>query len=130
MIACLWEAFREFDNTTILDAVYQSADRYQTPDNRYGFGIPDMQKAYNILKQKQNENLFGNEWLFTASTNFTNAINIKLVAQTDGYVAVNLLNADKKIVAVRKLVTEKNEVYDFSLDNLSKLPVVHIYFTI
>ena len=45
-----------------------------------------------------------------------------MVAPTDGYVAVNLLNADKKIVAVRKLITEKNEVYDFTLDDLNKLP--------
>ena len=58
LIACLWQAFREFDNTTILNAVYQSANRYQTPDNRYGFGIPDMEKAYNILKQKQAESLY------------------------------------------------------------------------
>ncbi|HEY2727133.1 MAG TPA: S8 family serine peptidase [Parafilimonas sp.] len=121
LIACLWQAFREFDNTTILDAVYKSADRYQTPDNRYGFGIPNMQKAYNILKQKENSNLYGDEWLLTSSTNFTNSINVKLVASTDGYVAVNLLNADKKIVAVRKLITEKNEVYDFTLDDLNKL---------
>jgi hypothetical protein len=122
LIACLWQAFRAFNNATILDAVYQSADRYQTPDNRKGFGIPDMQIAYNILKQKQNKNLYGSEWLFTSSTNFINTINVKLVAPTDGFVAVNLLNDDKKIVAVRKLVTEKNEVYDFSLDNLNKLP--------
>lgn len=121
LIACLWQAFREFDNTTILNAVYQSADRYQTPDNRYGFGIPNMQKAYNILKQKQNENLYGNEWLLTSSANFVNTINVKLIAPVDGYASVCLLNADKKIVAIRKLVTEKNEVYDFTLDELNKL---------
>lgn len=122
LIACLWQAFREFDNLTILDAVYKSADRYQAPDNRYGFGIPDMQKAYNILKRKQNENLYGAEWLFTSSITFTNTIHVKLVAPTDGYVGVNLLNKNKKIVAVRKLVTDKNEVYDFTLDDLNKLP--------
>ena len=122
LIACLWQAFREFDNTTILNAVYQSADRYQTPDNRYGFGIPDMQKAYNILKQKQNENLYGTQWLFTSSTNFTTTIHVKLIGQTDGYVAVTILNKNNKIVAVRKLITDKNEVYDFTLDDLNKLP--------
>ena len=58
LIACLWQAFREFDNVTIMNAVYQSANRYQTPDNRYGYGIPDMEKAYNILKQKQAEGLY------------------------------------------------------------------------
>ena len=122
LIACLWQAFKEFNNTTILNAVYQSADRYQSPDNRYGYGIPNMQKAYNILKTKENNMLYGNEWLFTSSTKFTNTINVKLVAPVDGYVSVALLNAHKKIVGARKLITDAQEVYDFSLDDLNKLP--------
>jgi subtilisin family serine protease len=122
LIACLWQAFREFNNKTILNAVYQSADRYQSPDNRYGYGIPNMKKAYNILKTKENNMLYGNEWLFTSSTKFTNSINVKLVAPVDGYVSVALLNAQKKVVAARKLITDAQEVYDFSLDDLNKLP--------
>lgn len=122
LIACLWQGFREFNNTTILDAVYQSADRYTTPDNRYGYGIPDMKKAYTILKGEENTLRYGNEWLFASSANFTNTINVKLVAPVDGYVSVCLLNAKNKMVAVRKLITDAQEVYDFTLDNLGNLP--------
>lgn len=122
LIACLWQGFREFNNATILDAVYQSANRYTTPDNRYGYGIPDMKKAYTILKQQENTLLYGTEWLLTSSTNFTNAIHVKLVAPVDGYVSVCLLNSKNKIVAVRKLMTDAQEVYDFTLNDLNNLP--------
>jgi hypothetical protein len=81
-----------------------------------------MKKAYYILKTKENNMLYGNEWLFTSSTKFTNTINVKLVAPVNGYVSVALLNAHKKIVAARKLITDAQEVYDFSLDDLNKLP--------
>ena len=55
LIACLWQAFPEFNNMEILNAVYRSADRFRSPDNRYGYGIPNMRKAYNILMKKRNE---------------------------------------------------------------------------
>ncbi|MBS1744791.1 MAG: S8 family serine peptidase [Bacteroidetes bacterium] len=55
LIACLWQAFPEFNNMTILEAVYRSSDRYKTPDNRYGYGIPNMQKAYNLLMKLRHQ---------------------------------------------------------------------------
>ena len=50
---------------TILNAVYKSSDRDTAPNNRYGYGIPNMRKAYNILMRKRNQNLYGNEWLIS-----------------------------------------------------------------
>lgn len=55
LIACLWQAFPEFNNMTILQAVYRSSDRFKTPDNRYGYGIPNMQKAYNLLMKLRHQ---------------------------------------------------------------------------
>lgn len=53
MVACLWEAFPEKSNVEIMDAVRRSADRYNTPDSLYGYGIPDMLTAYNLLLQQE-----------------------------------------------------------------------------
>ncbi len=41
LIACLWQAFPLYNNMKILDAVYKSADHYSTPDDCYGYGIPN-----------------------------------------------------------------------------------------
>jgi serine protease AprX len=121
LIACLWEAFPAYNNMTILNAVYQSADRYNNPDNRYGFGIPNMQKAYLILKKKQNLELYGNEWLFAGPDPFTNRIAIKLIGQTDGNASLYLQNAAGNIIDSILLITEQEEVYDTAFINLDNL---------
>lgn len=120
LIACLWQAFPQFNNMTILNAVYKSADRYSTPDNRYGYGIPNMQKAYNWLKNKQNLQLYGNEWLITG-TDFTNKIAFKLVGRLDGNATVKLADENNKTVATLSFKTEEEEVYDKTFDGLENL---------
>ena len=48
----LWQAFPEFNNMTVLDAMRRSATKFTTPDDRVGYGIPDMKKAFTILLKK------------------------------------------------------------------------------
>ena len=52
LTTCLWQAFPEFNNMSILDAMRRSASKFTTPDNRVGYGIPDMKKAFVILLKK------------------------------------------------------------------------------
>lgn len=52
LIACLWQAFPERSNRQIIDAVQKSAHKYNNPDDRYGYGLPDFKKAVvNLLQQ-------------------------------------------------------------------------------
>ncbi|WP_276481829.1 S8 family serine peptidase [Paraflavitalea pollutisoli] len=53
LIACLWQAFPEVGNMKIIDAVQRSADRYNNPDIRFGYGLPDFKKALVLLTQQQ-----------------------------------------------------------------------------
>lgn len=121
LIACLWQAFPSFDNKEILDAVYRSADKYNAPDNRYGYGIPDMHKAYHDLKTRQNKNLYGNKWLINLYPDFADQISFRLIGRLDGNAVINLLNADGKIVTSKKITTEDQEVYDIVFDKLNNL---------
>ena len=41
MIACLWQAYPTKTNKEIRQMVLESADRYATPNNDYGYGIPN-----------------------------------------------------------------------------------------
>lgn len=52
LTTCLWQAFQEYNNMAILDAMQRAATRFTTPDNRIGYGIPDMKKAFTILLKK------------------------------------------------------------------------------
>ena len=50
MAACLWQAFPNLTNQQIRDIIRQSADRYTNPVLPYGYGFPDMQKAYTLAQ--------------------------------------------------------------------------------
>lgn len=49
-VACLWQAFPNKRPEEIIKAVCQSGNNAEHPDNVYGYGIPDMWRAYNLLK--------------------------------------------------------------------------------
>jgi hypothetical protein len=48
MIACLWQAHPEKTNQEIRNMVIQSSDKYLTPDNNYGYGIPNFSTALAV----------------------------------------------------------------------------------
>ena len=70
LTTCLWQAFPEFNNMTVLDAMKASATTFTNPNDRIGYGIPDMKKAFVLLLRKsytQNAAVS----LCTANFNFT-----------------------------------------------------------
>ncbi len=52
MVACLWQSAPGKTALQVMDAIRRSADNYDTPNNVFGYGIPDFNKAYSILKEK------------------------------------------------------------------------------
>jgi serine protease AprX len=46
LVACLWQALPGLTNAELLQIIRQSADRYNNPDEFYGYGIPDFWAAY------------------------------------------------------------------------------------
>jgi serine protease AprX len=52
LVTCLWQAYPEFNNMTILDAVQKAGSKATAPDDRVGYGITDMKKAFVLLQQK------------------------------------------------------------------------------
>ena len=49
LATCLWQAFPEINNMGIISSLQESASKANTPDNRVGYGIPDLKKAFVIL---------------------------------------------------------------------------------
>ncbi len=68
LIACFWQAFPEFNNMTIIDAVQSSSSKYNNPDNRFGYGIPDFKKAFAILVAKNFKGTLDNSNCVTTFT--------------------------------------------------------------
>lgn len=86
---CLWQAFPEVNNMQIIDALRRSADRFTIPDNRTGYGIPDVKKAFVLLIKK----LYAQQ--ISINSNCKTYINCTIKAA-----------ADMSIMMERKLPTE------------------------
>ena len=46
---CLWQLFPEYNNWKIITTLHKASDKYTTPGDRYGYGLPNMKTALGIL---------------------------------------------------------------------------------
>lgn len=51
IVACLWQAYPTLTNRELLNVVRRASDRYDTPDPRYGYGIPNWEKAMQLASK-------------------------------------------------------------------------------
>lgn len=81
LTTCLWQAFPEINNMGIISVMQQSATRATNPDNRVGYGIPDMKKAFVMLIKQ----------LFTKQSQVAscNAV-LQWTAKTDSVISIVL----------------------------------------
>ncbi len=118
LATCLWQAFPEENNMGIISALQQSAHKASSPDDRVGYGIPDMKKAFVILLKR-----FYSQQIKLAGCNTT--INWTAKNSSDmNFVVERKLPTDADYVAIH---TESgtgafaNGQFSFS-DDLSALP--------
>lgn len=52
MAACIMQAVPKALNIDVIEALHSSADRYNSPDSLYGYGIPDMVNALTFLQDR------------------------------------------------------------------------------
>ena len=44
MVACYWQAHPTLTAKEVIEAIHRLGDRYEHPDNVYGYGLPDFSK--------------------------------------------------------------------------------------
>ena len=79
LTTCLWQAFPEVNNMRIITVMQESATRATNPDDRVGYGIPDMKKAFvKLIKQ-----------LYTQQAAVANcAVTLQWTAKTDSVISI------------------------------------------
>jgi serine protease AprX len=111
LTTCLWQAYPEYNNMTILDAMQKSAHKFTTPDDRVGYGIPDMKKAFCMLLKKS----------FTQTNSITNC--------TANF-SVNIKNDNTmKVVLERKLANQTSYTTYKTIDGTGAFTNKTIAFT-
>ena len=68
LATCLWQLFPEYNNHRIITALRESADRFTAPHEQYGYGLPNMKKAFGVLVSERSS-------LNAALNNFTATLN-------------------------------------------------------
>ena len=90
LTTCLWQAFPEINNMGIINVMQAAATRATNPNDRVGYGIPDMKKAFVMLIKQ----------LYTQQSAVANcAVTLQWTAKTDSVI---------NIVVERKLPAETN----------------------
>jgi serine protease AprX len=122
LIACLWQAFPEFNNMEIIDAVQKSASKYTNPDERFGYGIPNMRIAYQLLQQerivKNYQQVLGNNWIKVYPVPFSDNFSVLLKAPVTGNSSIRLIDMNGKTLAIKNTEILQDNIYTISFDRL------------
>jgi hypothetical protein len=125
LTACLWQAFPTLSNKEIINAVRQSSDHYTNPDDRIGYGIPNMHKAYTILeglqRSKDLKRILKNDRLKIFPNPISNQFNIFYKSDLTGKVNFQLIDLSGRLIRTESFELMKDSYQLFLIDNLSGL---------
>ncbi|HLO82778.1 MAG TPA: S8 family serine peptidase [Chitinophagaceae bacterium] len=122
LIACLWQAFPEFSNMQIIDAVRRSSSKFANPDDRVGYGIPNMKLAYQILLEKKYEGVLQDDWVKAFPNPFRSDLNVIVKAKESGNIYYQLLDMSGRLIRKGSLISERDRVNSIQLPGLEQLP--------
>ena len=104
---CLWQAFPEVNNMQIIEALRKSSDRFAKPDDRTGYGIPDVMKAFIMLIKKL----------------YTQQISINTNCNTD--IKFSVKTAADMIIMVERKLPEETDYKTISTQNFNSSFATH-----
>ena len=135
VLACFWQAFPNLTSTQIMQRIRESADRYDSPDAQYGYGIPDFKAAYSAVLHTDeaylmeriaiSPNPVADTVVFTMNTTHSNQLSIQIFS-TLGKKVFEEENLKSKTVDVSQLpggvyiLTIKSGTYQKTLKLIKK----------
>jgi subtilisin family serine protease len=131
LVACLWEAFPEFTNMEVINAIQESGDHFTNPDGRYGYGIPNFRLAYGILfkerQRRQYETVLDGQLIKPYPVPFTSNFTVLFKATVDGKASLQLSDALGRQIERKNIDISTDQYY---LINFSNAPMLAkgVYF--
>jgi subtilisin family serine protease len=126
LITCLWQAFPEFSNMEILDAVKKHSSRYSNPDDRIGYGIPNMKAAYEYLFKerqiRQAAKVLGENYIKAYPIPFSNQFSVLYKSAEAGKLSMELIDASGRIISAQSKTVGTNEINFIEITQLDRLP--------
>lgn len=125
LVTCLWQAFPEFTNMQIIEAVKKSSSIYHSPDNRIGYGIPDFDKAFNDLSRqrilKNATTILGNHSVKIYPNPFKDQFTVLIKPANTSIATFKLYDASGKFYFSKKVSLEKDVAQLINFDQIQPL---------
>lgn len=125
LITCLWQAFPEFTNMQIIEAVKRSSNMFTTPNDRVGYGIPNFHKAYDDLFQQrillQANTILGNDWIRAYPNPFKGNFTLLIKPKHSGTAIFKLYGTDGKLYVSKNVTTQQGQAQFVTFNNLQPL---------
>ena len=125
LITCLWQAFNEFTNIEIIEAVKRSSSIYTMPNDRIGFGIPNFHKAYDdLLQQRALRNvsgILGDNRIKVYPNPFRNSFSILIKPVLTGTTVFTLYDFNGRLYATKELSVKEGQPQIVTFDKLQPL---------
>ena len=117
MATCLWQAKKELHASEIRDALRGSGNM-TTPDNYYGYGIPDFMEALNALFLEENYDFVINSAISVYPNPSNGVVDVKL--EMEGKAEVKVYNQIGKLLYNNTITNADNNGLDVFLSNLDE----------
>lgn len=118
-IACLMQAFPDATNMEIANAVVQSAHLFKTPNDDFGYGIPDMAIAYWLLNE-QYPKVNNSRYLRVYPNPFTDKLNVYIEQVDAESLTIEVFDMTGKMAITQTFfIGGKNHFY--TLEDVSML---------
>lgn len=122
LVTCLWQAFPEFTNLEIIDAVKKSSNNYSSPDDRTGYGIPNFKTAYQLLNTERIRRnvitILGDKRIKIFPNPFSKRITVLINPETSGKAFLTLYDVAGKLYLSKEISLLQNQPQQISLENL------------
>lgn len=121
LAACLWQSAPNLTSLELLDIIRKSGDRYNNPDNYYGYGIPNMKTAFLLAGNTPTgieEEVINSEPLFDIKSDSIGHFRVFRNRETSNNTyTIRVLSLDGKIILTDTLSEQEQ---DFRLHDSSK----------
>lgn len=125
LVTCLWEAFPEFSNLQIIEAVKKSSSIYNNPNDRIGYGIPDFIKAVDDLTQQRAAmnvaSLLGKQFIRVYPNPFKDKFTVIIMPQITSKATFKLFDAAGKYYFMKEVDLREGVIQTINFDQMQTL---------
>lgn len=121
LAACLWQAHPSATNMQVFDAIQQSADQYENPDDLKGYGIPNFAIAHLLLSGVDPDNFSSDQLINIFPSPFNEDITVDFYSSIDQTITVDLFDITGKRIYYKEIEILRNNYKRIKVNGLSGL---------